>query len=108
MCPRIAAANSGIGGAGYVGVILRPTLEEHHDCTFMDLRPVAGARGPCLIGPEFDVNVRGFYRFDTLHQRHFRRHVRIIDWHHAVETCTRSPRPPFPNTLAGNSNLPSA
>ena len=39
-----------IGGAGYVGAILRPTLEEHHDCTFMDLRPVAGARGPCLIG----------------------------------------------------------
>ena len=42
-----------IGGAGYVGSILRPVLEEHHDCTFMDLRPVAGARGRCLIG---DVN----------------------------------------------------
>ena len=42
-----------IGGAGYVGSILRPALEEHHDCTFLDLRPVAGARGRCLIG---DVN----------------------------------------------------
>jgi nucleoside-diphosphate-sugar epimerase len=39
-----------IGGAGYVGKILRPTLEERHDCSYLDLNPIPGAEDRCLVG----------------------------------------------------------
>jgi nucleoside-diphosphate-sugar epimerase len=44
------------GGAGYVGGILRPSLEAEHDCTFFDLRPVAGAESRTTIGDIADAD----------------------------------------------------
>ncbi len=32
-----------VGGAGYVGTILRPAFEQAHDCFYYDLQPVADA-----------------------------------------------------------------
>jgi len=42
-----------VGGAGYVGSILRPILEGNHSCRYFDLKPVPGAGERCIVG---DVN----------------------------------------------------
>ncbi|MFA9480306.1 NAD-dependent epimerase/dehydratase family protein [Phycisphaerales bacterium AB-hyl4] len=42
-----------IGGAGYVGAIVRPALETVHGCRYLDLRPVPGAEDRTFVG---DVN----------------------------------------------------
>jgi nucleoside-diphosphate-sugar epimerase len=42
-----------VGGAGYVGSIIRSSLEEAHCCRHLDLRPVPGAEGRTIVG---DVN----------------------------------------------------
>lgn len=42
-----------IGGAGHVGSILRPALEQTQTCRYLDLRPVPGAEARTNIG---DVN----------------------------------------------------
>jgi nucleoside-diphosphate-sugar epimerase len=46
-----------IGGAGYVGSIIRPALEREHDCTHYDLRPLPALEGrpaaPTIVG---DIN----------------------------------------------------
>ena len=39
-----------VGGAGYVGSILRPALEASHTCRYLDLRPIAGAEDRCFVG----------------------------------------------------------
>lgn len=39
-----------IGGAGYVGTILRPALEAKYDCRYLDLRPVPGAEDRTFVG----------------------------------------------------------
>jgi 2-alkyl-3-oxoalkanoate reductase len=42
-----------VGGAGYVGGIVRTALEQAHDCTHFDLQPVPGTSGKMIVG---DVN----------------------------------------------------
>jgi nucleoside-diphosphate-sugar epimerase len=42
-----------IGGAGYVGSIIRPDLDAAHACRHLDLKPVPGAEDRTLVG---DVN----------------------------------------------------
>ena len=44
------------GGAGHVGAILRPQLEAVHECTYLDLRPVAGAESRTTIGSITDAD----------------------------------------------------
>lgn len=39
-----------VGGAGFVGSILRTTLESAHDCTYLDLNPVPGAEDRTTLG----------------------------------------------------------
>lgn len=39
-----------IGGAGYVGSILRPALEAEHFCRYLDLKPIAGSEDRCVVG----------------------------------------------------------
>lgn len=39
-----------VGGAGYVGSILQPALEQAHTCRYLDLRPVPGAEDRTVIG----------------------------------------------------------
>ncbi|GIX08015.1 MAG: hypothetical protein KatS3mg115_2418 [Candidatus Poribacteria bacterium] len=38
------------GGAGHVGSILRSALEVHHECFYLDLRPVPGAEDRTVLG----------------------------------------------------------
>jgi nucleoside-diphosphate-sugar epimerase len=45
-----------IGGAGHVGTILRPALEAHHTCRYLDLKPIEEAGQRSLVG---DVNDEG-------------------------------------------------
>lgn len=42
-----------VGGAGYVGSIVRSSLEREHDCRYLDLKPVPGRRRQTFVG---DVN----------------------------------------------------
>ncbi|MCC6679448.1 MAG: NAD(P)-dependent oxidoreductase [Phycisphaeraceae bacterium] len=42
-----------VGGAGYVGSIVRLVLEAEHECVHYDLQPVAGAEGRTILA---DVN----------------------------------------------------
>lgn len=44
-----------VGGAGYVGSLLRPTLEATHRCRYLDLRPVEGAEDRSVIGSVNDA-----------------------------------------------------
>jgi len=39
-----------VGGAGYVGSILRPALEAEHDCRHLDIKPVEGAGPDSIVG----------------------------------------------------------
>jgi len=39
-----------VGGAGYVGSIVRPALERHHTCRYLDLQPVPDAEERCVVG----------------------------------------------------------
>ena len=39
-----------VGGAGYVGSILRPALEAAHRCRYLDLKPVPGAEDRTVVG----------------------------------------------------------
>ena len=38
-----------VGGAGYVGTVIRPALEAEFECTHFDLKPVAGAEDRTII-----------------------------------------------------------
>lgn len=42
-----------IGGAGHLGSIVRPALEQEHTCRYLDIRPVPGAEDRTIVG---DVN----------------------------------------------------
>lgn len=42
-----------VGGAGYVGQIICPSIDQEHDCTHYDIRPVSGAEDRTIIA---DVN----------------------------------------------------
>ena len=42
-----------VGGAGYVGQIICPAIDQEHDCTHYDIRPVSGAEDRTIIA---DVN----------------------------------------------------
>lgn len=42
-----------VGGAGYVGSIIRPAMEAEYNCHYFDLRPVAGAEDRTILA---DVN----------------------------------------------------
>lgn len=42
-----------VGGAGYVGSILRPSLEAQYSCRYLDVKPVEGAGPDSIVG---DVN----------------------------------------------------
>jgi len=39
-----------VGGAGYVGSILRPALEAEHDCRYLDIKPIEGAGPDSIVG----------------------------------------------------------
>ena len=55
-----------VGGAGYVGTILRPALDKEHQCVHFDLSPVPGAQERTIIGDVTDPgearNVSGLVR----------------------------------------------
>ncbi|MFA9478348.1 NAD-dependent epimerase/dehydratase family protein [Phycisphaerales bacterium AB-hyl4] len=42
-----------VGGAGHVGSIIRPALEQTYNCRYLDLKPVPGAEDRTFVG---DVN----------------------------------------------------
>lgn len=46
-----------IGAAGYVGEIIRPSLEEVHDCRYLDLQPIPDAGDRCIAGDLNDPEV---------------------------------------------------
>ena len=43
-----------VGGAGYVGSILRPAIESEFECTHFDLRPVQGAEDRTIVADVSD------------------------------------------------------
>ena len=43
-----------VGGAGFVGSILRPALESAHHCTYLDIKPVPGAEDRTTVGSVTD------------------------------------------------------
>lgn len=43
-----------VGGAGHVGAILRPALEQHHHVSYMDIKPVADAENRTYVGSVTD------------------------------------------------------
>ena len=44
-----------VGGAGYVGSIVRPALEAEHDCRYLDLVPVPGSEQRTTVASVHDV-----------------------------------------------------
>src|SRR5438552_1232857 len=57
-----------VGGAGYVGTILRPALEKEHQCVHFDLRPVPGAEERTIIGDvtDPDATTRAVQEMDVV------------------------------------------
>lgn len=57
-----------VGGAGYVGSILRPALEAHHECHYFDLRPIPGAEERSTVGDITDPDAvrRAVYKIDSV------------------------------------------
>lgn len=46
-----------LGAGGYVGTLIRPALEERHECTYLDSRHVESPRGQAFIGDVEDASL---------------------------------------------------